>query len=187
MTIKDVLKITALMIGRGDVIKYLNDDQTASVGVDTVDSVNVLVGLANLVINELSCTYIPMVKLETVSVESGKIYYGNLSEKVLHVREVYSSLGTPVSYTETAKYIAVDLNKVDVEYEYAPKTLGIDEQTGYEEKDVPARVLSYGVAAEFAISEGRFDDAVTFHKRYVDALSEILVPKNVTVKKRSFC
>ena len=124
--------------------------------------------------------------MESLAVIDGKIYFNTLSSNLLHIREVYSVNGEPVPYTQTAKYLSVDSKEVCIEYEYAPKSVGLEEETGYEEKDVPSRVLAYGVAAEFSISQRMFDEAVTFHKRYVDALSEILTPKNVTVKKRSF-
>ena len=183
MTIKDVVKITALMTGRNDIVDYLNGKQT---GADAADSVSTLEGLTNLVVNELSCTYIPLVKVESVIVTLGKVYFSSLMEKVLHVKGVYSPQGKAVPYTQTAKYLSVDLMNVDIEYEYVPKTLKLEDEIGYEEKDVPSRVLAYGVAAEFAISERRFDEAVTYHKRYVDALEEMLTPKNLMIKKRSF-
>jgi len=186
MTIKDILKNTALIIGRSNISEYLTSGNATQAGADAVETVKTLTALANLVINELSCTYIPMVKVENIAVNDGKIYYTDLSETVLRIKDVYSVYGKAVPFKETASYIAVDLNAVEIEYEYAPKTFSIDEEIGYSEKDVPSRVLSYGVAAELAISEGRFDEAVTFHKRYVDGVSEVVLPKNVRVKKRSF-
>lgn len=183
MTVKEVIQTTAIMIGRNDIVDYFNGKSS---GTDTVENVSSLEGLVNLVINELSCTYIPLVKVETVIVTLGKVYFSDLSEKILHVRGVYSQHGKAVPYTETAKYLSVDMDKVDIEYEYTPKLLKLDDQIGYDEKDVPTRVLAYGVAAEFAISERRFDEAVTFHKRYVDALSEMFAPKNSIIRQRSF-
>ena len=76
------------------------------------------------------------------------------------------------------------MQKVLVEYEYAPDKVGLDDEICYMEKDVPVRVIAYGVAAEYCITEGDFDQAVMWHKRYTDAISDICVPKNTRAAKR---
>lgn len=184
MQIKEIIKISALLLGRTNVIDYL--DQKENCGEDALPTVNTFVGLSNLVINELACTYIPMCKTETVNVEGGKLYYGQLSERALKIRAVYNEDGKSVSFSEKPEYIDCPYSQVSVEYEFAPSNYGLEDEIGYMEKDVPARVIAYGVAAEFCISEGLFEQAITHHDRYVFALSEICVPKNATIKRRGF-
>ena len=62
----------------------------------------------------------------------------------------------------------------------------LSDTIGYTEKQVGKRILAYGLCAEFSIAEGRFNEAVTWHKRYVDALSEICLPENSYIKARRF-
>ena len=72
MSIKEILKNAALLLGRDNVIDYCNG---VTVNDDTLRTVNNMTGLINLVLSELACTYIPMVKRETVRTSNVKIYY----------------------------------------------------------------------------------------------------------------
>lgn len=184
MKLKDVIKITALLIGRTDVCDYLKG-LSENAEPETLKTVDAMVTLANLVINELATTYVPLVKRESVRVSDGKVYYDDFSEKILKIRKVYGADGIELDFKTAPEYLSVcGYSAVSVEYEYTPHNRGIDEETGYEEGQLPERVLSYGVAAEYFVSVGRFEEAVTWHKRYVDALSALLLPKNRIIKKR---
>ena len=185
MQIKDIIKMAALMSNRKEIIDYI-DGNTQNVGVETPTQVDNMVGLTNLVINELATTYIPMVKTKTVNSVGGKIYYSRLDDKILKIRSVFLNDGTSVNFTQMPEYILLNHLTVTVEYEYSPPTYLIDQEIGYAEKDVPARVIAYGLLAELAISEGRFDDAVTFHKRYVSSIELLCLPKNSMIRKRSW-
>ena len=46
--------------------------------------------------------------------------------------------------------------------------------------------LAYGVLAEFCLTEARFDEAVMWHERYVNAVNLLLKPKNTRIKGRTF-
>lgn len=183
MTVKEIIKLVALMQGRENVLEYL-DGQNALASEELLKIVNALTGLTNLVINELACTYIPMVKVERVSVDGGRIYYKDLKERPLKIVALYGVNGNSLEYTQNAEYITVSAAEVEVEYHYAPANYGLEEVIGYTEMNVPARVIAYGVLSELCISEGRFDEAVTWHKRYIDALSDICLPKNAVIRKR---
>ena len=128
-----------------------------------------------------------MTKVEDVIPTDGRVYYKDLTERALKIRAVYSKDGKELDCNKTAEYICVDYSQVAVEYDYVPANYGLDQTIGYTDKDVSARVIANGVASEFCITEGRFDEAVTFHKRYIDALSEICLPKNALTKKRRWC
>ena len=182
MTIKEIIKITALAFGRENVVKYLNGKSTADD--ETLCMVNNLVALANLVISELACSYIPMVKKEVAYVKLGKVYYKDLAEQALKIRSVKNMANIDLDFKQNSEYISVSASQVLVEYEFLPSNYDLDSVIGYVSKDVSAGTLSFGVSAEFAISEGRFDEAVAFHKRYADAINELCLPKNNRIKDR---
>ena len=185
MCIKEIIRITALLLGRDNVIRYLDGDtDEQNVGADCLRTINVLTDLTNLVINELSTTYIPMTKVEKVVSNDGKVYYKDLTERILRVRAVYDIDGKNVEYSVNSEYVKVNYSEVEIEYDFVPENYGLEQTIGYTDKDVSARVIANGVASEFNVSEGRFDEAVTFHKRYVDMLSDICLPKNTFIKKR---
>ena len=185
MKIKDIVKITATSLGREDVYNYLNSSETTA-NQEVALAVDLLVRLTNLVISELSSTYIPVVKIEPINAKNGKVYYAELSERALKIKRVLDSIGNSVEFTVDVEYFTVKGNAKQVEYEYLPSNYGLEEEIGYTEKDLPIRVLSYGVCAEYCICEGQFNQAVMWHKRYADGVAEICLPKSKRIKERSW-
>ena len=185
MTVKDILKTSASMIGRDDVVEYINGS-VQNIGEQTMPTINLMVNLINLVISELSATFIPMINSETVNVENGKIYYSKLKENAIKIINVYDTDGRELSAKYTAEYIDVAGGKVIVEYEYAPSNYGLTDTIGYSAKDVSLSTLAYGLIAEYSISQGCFDEAVMWHKRCVEAVTAMRKMKNVTIKGRCF-
>ncbi len=183
MKIKDVVKLTALMLGREDVMRYFENEEQTNVGEDTLSTVKTMAELVNLVISELATSYVPLTCSEEMKPVQGRIYFSDLKNTPLKVVRVSDGFGAEINYTQYPEFIAVDRNVV-IEYEYLPKNSGIEEQFPYEERVVPSRVLAYGVAAEFCIVECNFEQAVMWHKRYVSNLEEILFPKNANLKSR---
>lgn len=190
MQIKEIIKDAALMVGRIDVCDYINNNKTELN--DTYETINTMVNLSNLVINELACTYIPLIRKEEISLVYGRQNYDIFSRKVVKIIAIYDSYGQKIDFEEELEGIYVKSKKsvvetIKVEYEYLPNHLALDDDAGYIEKNVSAREIACGVAAEYCISQGLFEQAVMHHKRYIDALSQKVVVKNSKIKDRSWC
>ena len=185
MTVKDVLKSASNMVGRQDVYAYL-DGSISDVGEDTLPAIGVMTNLLNLVVGELAGTFIPMVKSEEVSAEKGKIYFNSLSERCVRIISLLDRQGREISYVHTPEYMEVSSDFAVVEYEYIPPNYGLEDQIGYDQSQVSVGTLAYGLCAEYAISKGSFDEAVMWHDRYVQSVSERRKLKNGQIKKRSF-
>ena len=181
MKIKDVIKNSALLIGKQNVLTYLENDVTDGA---TLATVNNMTALINLVINELACTYVPMVKSEMQVAESSKIYYTALSERPLRILSVTDKRGNDILKQSTPEYVVVNGNGAVIEYEFLPPNFGLEDEFNFSNAQITERILSYGLSAEVCISEGRFDEAVTWHERYVQEISMILTPKNAFLKQR---
>ena len=183
MKVSDIIKLTALMTGKSDVVDYLNGGEGQT---HTLETVSTMVALCNLVINELACTYIPISRKEITSFVYGRFSFNILREKLIRVKAVYDADGREVEFHTDKDNIYANIQKGSVEYEYAPSNYDLDSVIGYTEMNISARAIAYGVSAEYCINQGLFEQAVMFHKRYVDALAEICTPKNVKIKQRSF-
>ncbi|MBQ3116193.1 MAG: hypothetical protein IJC07_04115 [Clostridia bacterium] len=183
MTVKEIIKTTAILLGREDVTDYL-DNKVAECGEETSRTIGVLIELVNLVVGELASTYIPAVKTEEVKFVCNKAYYGDFTERVIKVLSVTDRQGKDVDVVQDVEFLSAPLSIAFIEYEYLPKNFGLDDEICYTEKDVAPHVLAHGVLAEYAITQGSFDEAVMWHKRYVDGVEAICLPKNVTAKRR---
>ena len=185
MTVKEIVNTAAALLSREDITAYLAGEQS-EIAQETLPSVNLMVTLVNLVISELAGTYIPMVKKEEINPVGGKLYYTDFSCTPLKINAVYDGSGKDIRYTETALYLEVNAAKVTVEYQFVPPNYGLDDQIGYTEADVSAGALAFGLAAEYSVCKSAFDEAVMWHKRYVESISAARKLKNATLKKRSF-
>lgn len=185
MTIKDVVKLAAIFLNRKDINEYL-DGQIDTPLEQTKNDVNTLANLANVVVNELACSYVPAKKSEDVLPNDERVCYKDLSERPLKILRVLDRKGVEQTYSYSYEFIRVKNIPLTIEYEYSPREKELDEEICYQEKDVPARVIAYGLVAEFSIVMGEFNQAVTWHKRYTDSIADICLPKNKNVKIRSW-
>ena len=94
--------------------------------------------------------------------------------------------GKKIDFSLDGSYLLTNAYKCVVEYEYAPKNYGLDDDIGYTEQDISLSALAYGVTAEYCITQGLFEQAVMHHKRFVDNVAEICLPKNKKIKSRSW-
>lgn len=184
MKVKNLVKNSALILGKFDVIRYINGATDS--GIDTLESVNLLTNLCTLVVDELSSTYLPLIRRETVTFGHGKHPLNTFRETIIKILAVYDMDNKKVDFTIDEYYVWANVSKCNVEYEYAPKNYDLDDEIGYSEKDISISTLAYGVAAEYCITQGQFEQAVMHHKRYVDNLAEICLPKNKMIKSRSW-
>ena len=184
MKVRDVVRNSALILGKSDVINYL--DGKENIGVDTLETVNLLTNLCTLVVEELASTYLPLTQKETVSFVNGRYPFNQFTNKIVKVFAVYDLKGKQVDFTSDTNYVYANLVECMVEYEYRPKNYDLEDDVGYSEKDISITALAYGVVAEYCITQGQFEQAVMHHKRYVDAIAEICMPKNKMIKSRSW-
>lgn len=185
MKVRDIVRSSALILGKTDVMNYLDGEEN-NVGIDTLESVNLLTNLCTLVIDELSSTYIPLLKKERVSFSNNKYPFEQFEEKVVKVLAVYDLDGNKVGFSCDGTHLLANVSSCEVEYEYVPKNYGLDDETGYTELDLSTTALAYGVTAEYCITQGLFEQAVMHHKRYVDAVAEACLPKNKKIRARSW-
>lgn len=186
MTLKDIILTTAMYLGREDVIAYLQNPNTSTENTDVLSVVDNLTRCVNLVINELSASYFPLIKEENVTTENNKIRYDSLSETAVQIVEIVDEYENKVNFEICPEYVLLYQTNVKVRYKYIPCNLGLDSQAGYQESVVPTRVLAYGTASEFCLTEKGFNESLLWRNRFCDALGVLLKPKNSKIKDRRF-
>lgn len=185
MKIKEIIKIAATFVAEEKVVSSLSAD-TVETDDSILSRIDLFTRLSNLVISELAASYIPMRKEETLTAESGIVKYSSLKENPLVILGVYDSYGNKTPFTQFPEYMRVCGGRVTVVYAYSPSNAGIDEEIGYNERDVSAEVIALGVAAEYCVTQGRIEEAVTFRKRYSDGVERFCMPQNKRIKRRGW-
>ena len=184
MNLKDVIKLSAVYLGRENVLKYLDGNLGSSHDV-VMSQVDTLTRCANVVISELASTFIPLIKREKVVAINGKLYYSAFSETPLEILGMYDG-EEQEEYKILPEYIEVKKTILTVEYKYLPPNYGLTDEIGYSEQELPLRILAYGTTAEFCLTEKSFDESVMWRKRFSDAIAMMFAPKNRKIKQRSF-
>ena len=218
MQLKDIVKKTGAIIKNTDIIRYVDEeckmedywleeqeyedqwiieewwkdgyyDDGTKISTGTYEALNLIITLINLVLNELACTYFPMVIEEKINFSNKKAFYKDFSKKAVKILEVSDQYGCSLEFVDKTEYVYVPatINQtLTIKYQYVPDNYGIMDKIGYTEKDISARVIAYGVASEYYISQGDFELAVIYHKRYLDEISFLTKPKNAKIKQRSW-
>lgn len=191
MKVKDVIKISAMLLANEQVVNYLNvieegATDTTSVEQSVLADVDLFTRLTNLVISELAGSYIMMKKSQIVRAKSGKVYYKDLDEKALQIISVTDIVGNKLTFKNNFEYAEIPTEKAIITYAYMPANYDIFSDIGYSQKEVQPNLLATGLCAEYCVVKGRFDEAIMWHKRYVDAITERCLPKNKNVKERSW-
>ncbi len=182
MILKDVLKTAAVFLNLTDVTEYI-DGTSATPTQTTLAAVDSLTRLTNLVISELAASYSPMVCSETVATTDGKIIFADLSHNVTRILSVKNQFGQDAEFKLYPEYLKAFGGEYSVEYEYAPENYGMSDTVGFNAK-ITAALLGYGVAAEYCVTQGRFEEAVLWRKRYTFGVERVVLPKSATVKGR---
>lgn len=187
MTIKEITISAAGYLGREDIIEYL-ENHTFESGEETrlKKEINILNRCANLTINRLATEYVPIKTIESVRSVNGKITYASLQNNVLDVLSVYDYYDNKISFRLYPLYIKTKPEAVKIEYTFIPVKYEADQNIAYSEKDVPARVIAYGVAAEWCMISGDYDEGRIWDKRFKESAENVSVARNRVVKARSW-
>lgn len=175
MTVKEVLALAAEHLGRADLLKELEalPENTAPKG-----ELASLVRCYNLVENELSVDYLPLKAEEVLEAEEHMVAWSSFSYAPAGVRSVLRMGGeTAFEPRKEGLYLpSVASGRVRVRYCYSPEPKGIDDE-GELGGRVTARLLSFGVAREFCLSRGMFEEAKLWDSRYQDAVRAVGLPR----------
>ena len=183
MTVKEIMQQACTLSGREDMVDYLALNGSATE--DTILAVNVMVRLLNMVVSELSASFIPLITEEYISA-TDKVTYADLSKNAIEIIKVYDQQGLEIPFSVHYDHVKISRPCSSIKYKYTHTTYGLEDTLDYTEKDIPSAVLAYGLSAEFALSEGDFDRACSLHDRYVEGVHAICKPKNRKTKERAW-
>ena len=186
MKISEIVKTSATLLAREDVVEYLANPKMEDVSKNTLETVDLLTRLTNLVIRELVEGLIYMKKTIKINGVS-TVNFSDLGIEPITILGVYDREGNNLEFTLSAYNLTAKYGLIyTIDYAYLPENYGLTDTVGVFEKSVTMGTLAYGVLAEFCLTEARFDEAVMWHERYVNAVNLLLKPKNARIKGRTF-
>ena len=167
MTVKEVIKLTALMVGEDETVSYLQDEAVNDLTY-AKKVTNILLRCYNLIVEELACEYFPLKKSEKISqVINGKIYFKDLEYSPIKIVGVYDENYQKVPYKLINDYISINKPCVIVEYNYRVKPLKESDEAVYANEIIGPYVLAYGMASQYCLEKGRLNESEIFQQKYI--------------------
>lgn len=164
MNVYEVLAQTAFLLGN----KALCDDIENSTAT-AQEEIATLLRCYNLVENEIALDYLPLTVEERVSSSDGKCFYTAFSKTPISILSVTDDRGNKLPYEIFPEYLTTSAGDVYVTYTYAPESKNANSPCSYSGR-VSKRLLAYGVATEYCLINGLYEEAVMWDKKYKDAL-----------------
>lgn len=165
MTVKQILLAAATELNILDEVEgYLSGTST-----DGESQAKALLRCFNLVENEVALDYLPLLAEDEIETGTGVIYYATLLREAARVVGVWDEWGNAVPFTLFPDYLKTQPNKVRVRYTYLPKEKSFKDRSDFT-LQASVRLFAYGVAAEYALASGLFEEAAVWEKKYKDAI-----------------
>ncbi len=195
MFVRDIAAQAAFLLGKEELFRYLKggffrgtaEGETAlsDEGMSASDGENenadaekvrtlkreadILLRCYNIVENEVALDYLPLTAEETVVCDTGALPYTAFLRTPVSILSVTDEYGNKLPYTAFPEYLRTRAGTSVITYSYSPETKRLSDPSEYAAR-VPERLLSYGVACEYCLISGQYDEALVWDKKYKDAL-----------------
>ncbi len=165
MTVKECVMEAAALVGVDKSVKEYLDN----VSDEAVDEVRTLIRCFNHVENELALDYLPLLCEEELETETGAVYYSELQRAAVRVLAVTDGWGEEIPFTLFPEYVKTGAGKIRIRYSYTPEEKFISDESDFL-LYATKRLFGYGMAAEYCIMSGLYEDAAVWDKKYKDAI-----------------
>ena len=166
MTVKEIVIAAAAELGLCDRVQAYLDGSVE----DGKEETEALVRCFNLVESELALDYLPLYAEETLETQTGAIEYATFARSVVRVLKVTDEWGNSAPFRLFPTYLKTQGGKINVRYAYAPAIKTIEDESDYIVQ-ASVRLFAYGIAAEYTLACGLFEDAAVWDKKYKDAIA----------------
>ncbi len=165
MTVKECVITAATELGIADEVQEYFDGGS----VDGQKNAQLLLTCFNLVENELALDYLPLYAEDEMSSETGKIDFSALSMPAVRILRVSDEWGNSVPFQIFPAYLKTQPGKVRVAYTYTPEEKSLDGESDFK-LQASVRLMAYGIAAEYTLATGLFEEYAVWDKKYKEAI-----------------
>ncbi len=186
MSVKDIIKLVAIYLQQEDILELSEMGGEVTEPTDlTEKNLELLTRCLNLVYDEVATDYLPLKTVEELTVTDGVIELDTLTKRLINVIRLTDVNDCSVRYKLYPTSIETSTGNVNLEYSYMPDSVTIDDDIESFSGKLTKRIIAYGVASEYCLISGLYDEASLWEKRFKDALLIASRKKSdVTVKAR---
>ena len=166
MTVKEIIIAAATELGIADEVRAFVNGESE----EGKPKAEALLRCFNLVENELALDYLPLYAEEVLETETGAVYYAELEKTAVRIVGIEDEWGNSVAFKLFPEYLKTQAGKICVRYTYTPAEKDMDGESDFT-LYASVRLFAYGVAAEYALANGEFEEAAVWDKKYKDAIT----------------
>ena len=164
MKVKECVEKAAMLLGiADDVCAYLEDGYEPG-----EEGAQRLLKCFNLVENELALDYLPLFAEQKVVNENGKVDFLLLQKNAVRIVSVKNEAGESVKFRLFPKYLETPKGALTIVYSYIPPEKQMGDESDYVTLSV--RLFAYGMAMNYALLMGLYEEAAVWEKKYKEAL-----------------
>ena len=165
MKVLDIIVAAATELGIADEVNEYLSGGAENAKADTEN----LLRCFQLVENELALEYLPLHAEEEVVSTTGAIGFEVFSRPLVRVLKVTDTQGRAVDFKLFPNYLKTQSGTVRVTYTYTPNEKSYTDESDFKAL-VSIRLFAYGIAQEFCLSSGRFEEAKIWGDKYKQAI-----------------
>lgn len=177
MKVKEILKLALMFLNREDLLIYSPFGEQTTIPTLENTEIEHLKKCFNLVYNEIATAYITLIKTEQVVFIDGVLAYNKLSKTITEIRKLYAN-GKNIPYSLEEDGIHANVLCAQLTYSYAPEELSFEDEVFMFGGKIQDRVFAYGIAMEFCLITGLYDDAEVWETRFYSGLKEAYSKKS---------
>ena len=175
------------LVGREDaadaiasVVPAYGDDgvQTDSLPDEAVRLKRAFLTYLNAVLDELARGYFPLDTEEEMTSENGVYAFSQFLKGPIRINRVTED-EKPIGWHISPNYLHTKAKKVTVYYEYSPPTLTEEDEFFYPVFAVSARLVEYGMAAEYFLVAGDGSAYSAWENKYRNEIENLLAKSSV--------
>ena len=125
----------------------------------------------NGVQEELASKYIPLITEEEIETVTGAVPYTVLSKRVSRIVRVTNEWGMSVRFDLYDEYFKTCVGRLKVKYTYLPNEKDTEDEVEFD-LYVTKRLIAYGMAADYCLKKGLYDEAEMWDKKYKTAIRD---------------
>ena len=165
MTVKEAIEETAELLGLGAVKTYLQGGEDE----EGEKAAKALIRCFNVVENELALDYLPLCAEDTLASPTGRVLFSQLTYPAVRVISVKDESGNRVKFRLFPDCIKTQPGRIQVAYTYTPKEKTVKDSSDFV-LQTSKRLFSYGMASEYCLAAGLYEEAEIWDKKYKDAV-----------------
>lgn len=166
MTVKETVLLAADEIGCGDRVR----EYLGSKGETGKKETETLLRCFNLVENEVALDYLPLYAEDEAESETGRVEYSVLGKAAVRVLGVRDEWGNKIPFRLFPDHLRTAPGKVRIAYTYTPEEKGLEDSSDFVLQASP-RLFACGMAAEYCLACGLFEEAEVWDGKYRAALA----------------